>query len=149
MPYISVISTSSVHHQYREMYVVQVEEILFRMIMDCSEAVSSASFELLLPSVLRWMGPGESVYSRIILAALSQAAELIEDSPYPPTTEFGLVRRGEAEMHIPRETQQRKVGQLDRSWQHQNILPVALKLIPRWPLMLDSATATYSVNRFS
>ncbi|CAD7696282.1 unnamed protein product [Ostreobium quekettii] len=86
-----------------------VEEVLFRMVMDRSDVVVSSTFEALLPATLAWAKTMENVYSKLVLNTATHMVELIEDSPYPATTEFGLVHRGEAEMHIPRESQQRKI----------------------------------------
>ncbi|DBB17843.1 hypothetical protein WJX82_008236 [Trebouxia sp. C0006] len=122
-----------------------VQNLLLQLAKDPSQDVVDASFEHLLPGVLKWMADIRLLHTSLLPAVLSEIRALIERCPFLAGTSEELLQEGQAEMRAVNDHQQRQVQVLLRLY--TSLLPhlrhAALQARPSWagePTLPDDST---------
>lgn len=111
-----------------------VQNLLLQLAKDPSQDVVDASFEHLLPGVLKWMADISLLHTSLLPAVLSDIRALIERCPFLAGTSEELLQEGQAELRAVNDHQQRQVQVLLRLY--TSLLPhlrqAALQARPSW-----------------
>ncbi|GMH34414.1 hypothetical protein BSKO_02248 [Bryopsis sp. KO-2023] len=110
------------------------ENLMINLATDPSEAISGAAMKNMLPAMLNWIWDSDKLYSELMPNILQRLLTALTESPFSVGTDHTLIVRGEAELHTPKEAQQRKM--LALIYLYCKLLPVlrtmALKGRPDW-----------------
>ncbi|KAL0024265.1 hypothetical protein WJX79_000849 [Trebouxia sp. C0005] len=111
-----------------------VQNLLLQLAKDPSQDVVDASFEHLLPGVLKWMADIRLLHTSLLPAVLSEIRALIERCPFLAGTSEELLQKGQAELRAVNDHQQCQVQVLLRLY--TSLLPhirhAALQARPSW-----------------
>ncbi|KAA6425912.1 MAG: hypothetical protein FRX49_04287, partial [Trebouxia sp. A1-2] len=110
-----------------------VQNLLLQLAKDPSQDVVDASFEHLLPGVLKWMADIRLLHTSLLPAVLSEIRALIERCPFLAGTSEELLQKGQAELRAVND--------------HQQCQAYCSFLTPTWPAALptsdpDAGTST-------